>query len=222
MENVHTVIHRRTLARGAFVLLLSVAATTACGAPSTAPTPTSTAATTAAASVNDADEQQLRELYTELVGAMGRHDTAEQVRLTCARYQGPVQRQAVEDDPMGQQIDYLGTREEVSRLGVDAATDKFLAALAPATREAVQAVVEAMIEGDVAQYKTAIQRVEQEGSSATLDRIDKIEVSGDTATVNAVATMKQFTRPPEVLDGSNHAVREDGQWKDCTPPGQRW
>jgi hypothetical protein len=81
-------------------------------------------------------------------------------------------------------------------------------------------MVEAIINGDAAQYKTAITRVEHEGRTATLNRIDNIRITGDTATVDGTFTLKAFTRPPEVVNGSNHAVRENGQWKDCTPPGQ--
>jgi len=192
------------------------AATTGCHTHSTAPTPASATARTAA---NNADERQLRDLYAHLVSALGRHDTAERVRLTCAQYQSLVQSYA-DNDPI-LQIDFFGPPDEVRRLGVDAATDKFLTALAPASRDAVHNVVEAIIEGDAAQYKAAVARVEQEGSTATLDRIDNIHIAGDTATFDGAFTLKAFTRPPEVVNGSNHAVREDDQWKDCTPPGQR-
>jgi hypothetical protein len=81
-----------------------------------------------------------------------------------------------------------------------------------ASREAVQNVVEAIIKGDAAQYRTAIHRVELEGGSATLDRIDNIQIAGDTATVDGASTFKAFDRPPEVVASSNHAVREGGQW----------
>jgi hypothetical protein len=56
-----------------------------------------------------------------------------------------------------------------------------------------------------------IARVEQEGSSATLNRIDNIRITGDTATVDGTFTLTAFTRPAEVVNGSNHAVRENGQ-----------
>jgi hypothetical protein len=200
---------------------VAAATSVGCHAQNAAPTPvSSTASSTAVSTRNDnADKDQLRDLYGRVVNALGRHDTAEQVRLTCAEYRSDVQRRADEDPIL--QIDFFGPPEEVSRLGVAAATDKLHAALAPASTEAVQAVVEAIIKRDAAQYRTAIERVEQEGATATLDRIDSIQVTGDTATVHGAFTIKAFTRPPQVIDGTNQAVREGGQWKDCTPPTQR-
>jgi hypothetical protein len=197
----------------ALAVLLLAPSSAGCHTQSATPTPASSAPAAAD------NEHQLRDLYTRLVNALGRHDTAAQVALTCDQYAGDVQRRADADPIL--QIDFFGNPEDVRRLGVAAATDKLHAALAPASRQAVQAMVEAIIEGDAAQYKAAVQRVEQEGSSATLDRVDSIEISGDTATVHGAFTVKIFTRPPEVVDGSNDAVRQDGVWKDCTPPSQR-
>jgi hypothetical protein len=220
MDKAAALHHHRFARRGAAVLILTSAALSGCHAHNAMPAMSASATDAGSGSSNgNADERQLRDLYTHLLSALGRHDTAEQVALTCAEYQGDVQRRA-DSDPF-LQIDFFGPPEQVRQLGLDAATDKLLTALAPASREAVQAVAQAIINGDAAQYKTAIQRVEQEGSSVTVDRIDPIEISGDTATVDGSFTLTAFTNPPKVIEGSNHAIREDGRWKDCTSPTQQ-
>ena len=206
---------RATMARGA-VVLVSLVAVTGCGQQDTSATTASANSTSATPTSNDADQRALRNLYTQLVDALGHHDTAGQVALTCTRYQGEVQRRA-DQDPM-LKIDYLGSADDVRRLGPDAATDKLHATLQPASRQAVAAVVDAIIEGSAEHYQAAIKRVEREGTVATLDKIDDITIVGDTATVDGAYTMRVFTLPPQVVAGTNQAVRENGQWKDCTPP----
>lgn len=181
--------------------------------PSTTASPTPTSTTP---SSNDADQLALRNLYTRLVDALGHHDTAAQIALTCTRYQDHVARRA-EQDPM-LNIDFFGAPDEVRRIGRDAATEKMYPALAPASKQAVEAVVDAMIEGNLPNYQAAVQRLKREGTTATLDKIDSIDITGDTATVTGSYTMRVFTSPPEVVAGANHAVRENGQWQDCTPP----
>ncbi|MCV7096149.1 hypothetical protein [Mycobacterium kubicae] len=213
--------HRRcVIACGALALIFSVASLPGCTRQNAAPHPAPTSTSkdgVSATNANNAfvDEQQLRELYSELVSAIGRFDIAEQVRLTCNKYQADLQRRA-DADPM-MQIDFFGSPDQVRRLGLEAATDKLQTVLLPASREAVQAVVQSILDGNAAAYKLAIHRVEQEGSTAILDRIDNIAVTGDTATVRGAYTLKLFTRPPEVVDGTNQAIREQGQWRDCTP-----
>lgn len=205
----------RSLLVRAAIFVISAAASAGCHTTHNPP-PAASATTTTSP---DSDERQLRDLYTQYVTALGRHDTAEQIRLTCTQYQAGIQRRA-DGDPI-LNIDFFGPPEQVRRLGLQAAADKFQTALAPASRQAVQALVQAIIDGDEQQYRVAVQRVELEGSSATIDRIDNIDIAGDTATVRGAFTVKMFTRPPEVIEATNQALREAGQWKDCTPPRRR-
>lgn len=203
-------------------VVITAGVVTACSTnnPPAAAPPTSASAKHASASTvpssDDADQQALRDLYTQLVDALGRHDTAGQVALTCTRYQGDVAQRA-DQDPM-LNIDYFGAPDEVRRIGRAAATEKLYAALTPASKQAVEAVVDAIIYDDLPRYHTAIKRLEREGSTATLDKIDSIDITGETATVTGAFTMRVFTSPPKVIAGTNQAVRENGQWKDCTPP----
>jgi len=200
----------------AALVLLTGCTLAGCRTDNAAPTTSTSATTAVSASSDDTDKRQLRELYTRLLSALSRHDAAEQIALTCAKYQDEVQRR--EDSDPFLQIDFFGPPEQLRQLGVGAATDKLLTGLAPASREAVRAVAQAIINGDVAQYRTAIQRVEQEGTFTTLDRIDRIEIASDTATVAGSFTVTIFTNPPKVVDSSSTAIRENGRWTDCTPP----
>lgn len=61
-------------------------------------------------------------------------------------------------------------------------------------------------------------RQKGEAATATPGTIDTIDITGDTATVTGFLHHPLLTSPPEVVDGTNQAVRENGQWKDCTPP----
>lgn len=89
--------------------------------------------------------------------------------------------------------------------------------LAPASREAVQALVEAIISNDKVGYAGAIQRVRREATTVTIDRLDIVEIGAQTAKVDGAITMRGFTQPAQVIEASNEAVRENGVWKDCTP-----
>lgn len=161
-------------------------------------------------------EQELQGLYRQIAIAMGHHDTAAQLLLTCERYRPDVQRRADADRFL--RIDFFGSPEAFRRVGLDAAIDKLQPALTPASPEAVRAVAEAVIANDTAAYVTAIQRVEREGSSAAASRFDSIEVTGEQATIDWVLTMKFFTQPPVTKQVTNNAIRENNRWVDCTPP----
>ena len=114
-------------------------------------------------------------------------------------------------------IGFFGSPDEVRRLGVDVATANMLGKLAPASAETVRSVVEAISAGNVDAYTTAVKQLRREVTKAELLPFDKVEVTGDTATVEGSYTVQFFTKPKRVLQASNTAVREDGRWKDCTP-----
>lgn len=160
------------------------------------------------------DERQLRELYTQLLTALATHDAAQEDRLTCAKDQGKAQRR-VDSYPMSK-IDFFGAPADIARAGVPAATDRLAPILAPASREAVQALVEAIISNDKVGYAGAIQRVRREATTVTIDRLDIVEIAAQTAKVDGAITMRGFTQPAQVIEASNEAVRENGVWKDCT------
>ena len=164
------------------------------------------------------DTQQLRDLYTQLATALGNHDVAEENRLTCDKFQGRAQRR-VDSYPMST-MDYFGSPEEFARSGVSAATDRLSAMLAPASKDAVQALVAAIIKQDGTQYTSALRRVRREGTTVTVNRIEVIEIDGDRATVDGSMTMRAFVQAPQVIEATNEAIREGGQWKDCTPSRQ--
>lgn len=171
------------------------------------------AATTSGATTSD--QEQLRELYTDYMAALSAHDGEAQAQLTCASERDRVLREAQEDPMLN--IGFFGSPDEVRRLGVDVATANMLGKLAPASAETVRSVVEAISAGNVDAYTTAVKQLRREVTKAELLPFDKVEVTGDTATVEGSYTVQFFTKPKRVLQASNTAVREDGRWKDCTP-----
>jgi hypothetical protein len=58
------------------------------------------------------------------------------------------------------------------------------------------------------------------GRWPTLVEVDKIAVKGDTATADAMVTQRMGTQPPDVRTTPATLIREDGEWKDCTPPDE--
>ncbi|SHU68048.1 Uncharacterised protein [Mycobacteroides abscessus subsp. abscessus] len=161
-------------------------------------------------------EQELQGLYRQIAIAMGHHDTAAQILLTCEKYRPDVQRRADADRFL--RVDFFGSPEAFRRVGLDAAIEKLQPALAPASPDAVRAVAEAVIANDPAAYEAAIRRVEREGSSAEATRFDSIEITGEQATIDWVLTMRFFTQPPVTKQVTGHAIRENNRWVDCSPP----
>ena len=212
-------VHRRVRVVHAVAVALIVAcAAVACqgSGESTHDTPDSRAAEQSATPVNrDFYDRDIREIYTQLLAALATHDAAQEDRLTCAKDQGRAQRR-VDSYPMSK-IDYFGTPRDIARAGVPAATARLAPILAPASREAVQALVEAIISNDQLRYATAIQRVRREATTITIDRLDIVEIGAQTAKVDGAITMRGFAQPSQVIEASNTAVRENGVWKDCTP-----
>jgi hypothetical protein len=59
-------------------------------------------------------------------------------------------------------------------------------------------------------------------AAATLapDKVADIAVDGDTATADTTITFVVGDAPPHTETTEVKLVREDGNWKDCTPPSE--
>lgn len=159
-------------------------------------------------------EQALRDLYTEFVAAMGSYDTDGMLALTCRELQEPI-RAAQFDDPIFG-LGFFGPPEVMQRMTVEEVQMQLQPTLAPASEASVKAVAQALVAGDPEAYRVAVQQVRKETNSAEITHFDSIVAEEDTATVQATFTITAFTQPSEEIKGTNHAVLEDGKWKDCT------
>jgi hypothetical protein len=79
---------------------------------------------------------------------------------------------------------------------------------------------DAVIRQDESAYEPAMLEVVKHSRSVQLVLVDKIAVKGDTATADAMVTQRMGAQPPDARTTPATLIREDGEWRDCTPPDQ--
>ena len=79
---------------------------------------------------------------------------------------------------------------------------------------------DAVIRQDESAYEPAMLEVVKHSRSVQLVLVDKIAVKGDTATADAMVTQRMGAQPPDAKTTPATLIREDGEWRDCTPPDQ--
>lgn len=84
--------------------------------------------------------------------------------------------------------------------------------------ETVDRVAQALVAYDAPAYRTAMLEVITQAMTLTLDRIDNVEVTGDTATADVTTTQTMGDNPPQTDTDSIPYVREAGRWLDCSDP----
>jgi flavin-binding protein dodecin len=87
-----------------------------------------------------------------------------------------------------------------------------------ASPESLRALADALVRRDEAAYKVAMAEVMAQSMKIRVDKVENIVVKGDTATadvtlvIGAGGKVNYTEDPTQVV-----LVKEDGQWKDCTP-----
>lgn len=168
--------------------------------PVSSPTPTATVTT---------DEVHIREVLARVADASW--DAAKTAELTCAKY-----REGRNTSPEG-----LVPPMEVLRPEPPIDANRFAQTLAEqftgASTEATRAVADAVIANDQQAYRAAMTEVVKQSTKVRLDKADNIVVDGDTATADVSLTLTIGNRS-QTATRNVTLVREDGKWKDCTPP----
>ena len=180
----------------------------------------SSSASNGASATKDAngDAQQIRDLYENGNAAVEDFDAATILDLTCAKYRPKMQENLDKTIPP---MSNFGSPEELKDAGVDKIRDAFTEKFKPASDEAIGKLAQALVDNDQAGYRAAMEEILKEGISNKLDKIENIVVKGDTATADTTTTEVIFSAAPKTETKNSQAVREDGKWKDCTPPGGR-
>jgi hypothetical protein len=190
-----------------------------CGKDSTpAATPTSAAAptSTAAAPPPMSDEDQIRDVLTKEGAAMSAWNFDQVAEFTCAEYRDQAKLMDSAIPPMS-----TFPAADAASMGPQAFADQLGTQFTGASGQALRAVADAVIGQDEAAYKAAMLDVVKQSMSVQLVSVDNIVVTGDTATADATVTQTMGTQRPETRTSPANLVREDGQWKDCTPPAQQ-
>lgn len=177
--------------------------------------PASNTASTAAAAA-PSNEDQIRDVLTKESQAMSAWDFDKMGDFACAKYRDSAKDPSGAIPPMN-----LFPAAAASSVGAQAFADQLGAQFDGASRQSLLAVADAVIRQDEPAYKAAMLDVVKQTSTVALVQVDNIVVTGDTATADATVTQRVGSKPPETRTSPANFVREDGRWKDCTPPVQR-
>jgi hypothetical protein len=174
-----------------------------------APAPTSTSTIS--------DEDQISDVITRVSEAQAAVDIEKIASLTCAKYRDQVSGPSPDDVPPMNTLPL----DVLSSLPPDKLAESLGAEYAGASKETVQALADALIRRDEAAYKVAMAKVMAETMQIHVDKVENVAVKGDTATADVtivISTGGKVTYTPDVA--KVELVKEDGQWKDCTPKNE--
>jgi hypothetical protein len=195
-----------------FIVGIAVMAVAGCGSESTPAAPSSPATTSVVAA---SDEQQIRDLIDEQEAAMAGFDFDRMAGLTCKQHRAVVLSQP---DTMFPPISEAGTPEELAAKPAHVLTDALKQQYPAASDATIGQLVDALIRYDEPAYKAANLEVLRQTTTVTIDKVENVEVNGDTATADLTTTWKSGDGPPATLTQSNSFLKEDGQWLDCQEP----
>jgi hypothetical protein len=204
-------IHIAGVATVGIALLLA-----GCGADTgSTPAQTSSAAPTSAAAPTPkaSDEDQIRDVLTKEGAAFTVFDFDEVAELTCAQFREQAKSPDSAIPPMS-----MFPAADAASIGPQAFAEQLGAQFTGASDQSLRAVADAVISQDEGAYRTAMFEVVKQSMTVQLVQVDNIVVKGDTATADATMTQRIGKQPPEVRTTPATLIREDGQWKDCTPP----
>ena len=107
--------------------------------------------------------------------------------------------------------------DTVSAMGAETFANNLTEQFAGASPESTRAVADAVIANDEAAYLTAMTDVMKQSMTLRLDKVENIVVTGDTATADVTITAIIGGQQEQTQSDQAELVKEDGEWKDCTP-----
>ncbi|WP_166907415.1 hypothetical protein [Mycobacterium sp. DL440] len=178
-----------------------------------APEATSTPATSSVAAASD--EQQIRELVAKQEAAIAGYNFAKMAELTCAQYRDAVLSQP---DTMFPPLSQAGTPEELAAKPADVLTEALKRKYPAASDAVIGQLVDALIRYDEPAYKAANLELLRQSSKLTIDKVENITVTGDSATADITTTWALTGQPPATDTKPNAFRKEGGRWLDCQDP----
>jgi hypothetical protein len=91
--------------------------------------------------------------------------------------------------------------------------DQFGGAASPAT---LDRVAQAIVAYDEPAYRVAMLDLMTESATLTIDKVENVVITGDTATADVTVVRVMGDLPPDSSTESTPFAREDGRWLDCT------
>ena len=178
---------------------------------------TSSAAKTSAAAppAKASDEDQVRDVLTQEGEAFSAWDFAKVGELTCPQYREQAMSTDAAVPPMS-----AFPADAAASIGAQGFAEQLGAQFKGASNETLTAVANAVIRQDEPAYRAAMLDVVKQSMSIQLTQIDNIVVKGDNAKADVTLTQRMGEQPPQARTTPASLVRIDGNWLDCTPPGQ--
>ena len=161
------------------------------------------------------EEERIQDVIARVAEAQGASDVDTIAALTCAKYRDRASAPTTDDVPRmnALPLDIFATVPP-DRLAEDLGKE-----YAGASPESVRALVDALQARDEAAYKVAMAEVMAQTVKIHVDKVENLVVDGHTATADVTVVASTggkttYTPDPQQIT----LVKEDGQWKDCTPP----
>jgi hypothetical protein len=164
-----------------------------------------------------ADEEQIRDVLTQATDATNAWDGDKMAALTCAKYREEARSFESVVPPM--QV-FSTAAEGAKEMGREQFADLIGAQFGGASQESLLAVADAVIGNDQTAYGPAMLDVMKQSMKFKLEKVANIVVADDDARADTTISFTVGSEPPQTSETKAKLVKEDGQWKDCTPPGE--
>lgn len=160
------------------------------------------------------DEQEIRELVQAQADAFSEGDWDALSELTCVQFR---EQAANPGQYLVPPISTFGTREQAASMDPVQLSDMLSQEFGSgALKPTVDRVAQAIVAYDEPGYQAAMLDVMTESATLTVDAVENITITGDTATADVTMTRVMGDDAPETRTDSTPFVREDGRWLDCT------
>ena len=162
------------------------------------------------------DNERIQDVITRVSEAQGPFDEDTIAELTCAKYRDQASAPTTEDVPPmnALPLDVFATVPP-DKLAEDLGRE-----YAGASAESVRALVDALQARDEAAYEVAMAEVMAQTVQIRVDKVENVVVDGDSATADVTVVASTGGKASYTPDPFQITlVKEDGRWKDCTPPG---
>ncbi|ORB29399.1 hypothetical protein [Mycolicibacterium parafortuitum] len=179
---------------------------------SSSPASESAPPSTSAAAAAD-DEQQIRDLVQAQADAFSDGDWDTLAELTCSKFSEQANNPG---EFLVPPITQFGTKEQAASIDPVQLSDSLGKEFGGASKETVDRVAQAIVAYDVPAYQAAMLDLMTESVTITVDSVENIQITGDTATADVTTTQVAGTDAPKTQTDPTPFVREDGVWLDCS------
>ncbi|PXX08493.1 hypothetical protein [Mycolicibacterium moriokaense] len=162
-------------------------------------------------------EDQIHSVLARVGRAYAASDYDNIVALTWAKYLDQVDTPSPADVPPMAVLPL----EVFSHMSPGALAERLGKEYAGASADSLRRLAAALIRKDEASYIEAMSDVMAETMEVRIDKFENLAINGDNATADASFVIGTGGKTNYTTDVTQFAlVKEDGRWKDCTPPDQ--